>query len=492
MFKKIVTISALIIFLIVDKQNVAAQDFLNQLTYQSRTSISSQHSMPFWLWANKRGKFDRFANNQVVDVYYKSDRFQNGDFYLEWGVDLTGIIAKKNSLSLSQAYLTGKYKGFKLTAGRYYRQQAFNDSPIGLGSMVIGRHASAMPGIEFYTDDFISIPFSQGYVKFKANFSHHWFENDRYIKDAYLHSKEFYLRIDLGRLKLSAGMIHNVVWGGVRPDGTSLGRSFDDFIRVVTGRGAGEDHFSMGEQLTALGNTVAAYDTGILWISDFGRIQATRLFFLEDKSALLFRSAWDGQWTLDVEPAKSKYLKHFRYDYLFTIRQDAFANQPGGRANYYGHGIYRSGWSYFNKVLGVPLITLNFQENGQSITTNNMMVAQSIASQFYLNERILLGGSFLYSRNYGTCRGLRSPEGYGCRGSIEKDIPLDVVQRHTVRKDYFLMAAELEVALKSIEGLKINTAIGYDVHGFDFTGNQKANLGVLIGFKYTANTGKAN
>lgn len=479
----------LIVFVILSlstKHIAHAQDLLNQLTYESRTSVSAGPNMPFWLWANKRGKFDRFSNNQVFDIYYKTDIYKYGDFYFDGGFDLTGIIANKSSLNISQAYLTTYYKGFKLTAGRYYRQQAFGDSAIGLGSMVIGRHASAMPGIEFSTDDFISVPFTKGYLKYKMSFSHHWFEKDRYNKDVYLHGKDFYLRIDLGQLKLSAGMIHNVMWGGEMPDGTSLGRSFDDYLRVITGRGASEDHHKTAEQTTALGNTVAAYDTGILWESEFGRIQATRLFFLEDKSALLFRSAWDGQWTLDVEPNKWKPVEHFRYDFFYTIRQDAFANQPGGRANYYGHWLYLSAWSYHSKVLGVPLITIDFQEDGNNETSNNMIIAQSISSMFRLNDQIKIGGSFLYSRNYGTCKELRSPDWKGCMGSEEKDIPLDVIQRHTVRKDYFMMAMELEYAVKDIEGLSINTALGYDVHGYDFIGEQKANLGILVGFKYTA------
>lgn len=450
------------------------------LNTEISTVLKSGPRVPFWLWANKRGKVDGASDNLIFDIRYAAPELKKNGFTFNSGVDLTAGIAGKNSVNFSQAYASAKYGGFILKAGRYYRQMGFADSPLGLGSMVIGRHASALPGIELSTDDFIAVPFTSGYVKYKLDFGHFWFGSDRYIDNSYLHSKDFYLRIDLGRLKLSAGIIHNVVWGGTRPDGVSLGKSFDDYIRVVTGKGASEEHPNTGEILTALGNAVAAYDTGILWVSDNYRIQASRLFFLEDKSSLLFRSAWDGQWTLDVEPRNWGFLKHFRYDYFYTIRQDAFANQPGGRANYYGHSIYKSGWSYQSKVLGVPLITLDFDKSGINTTTNNMIVAQSVAARMSLFEGFEMTASLLYSRNYGVCQDLKSPAGEGCRGSIEKDIPLDVVQRHTVRKDHYLFGTEFAYALKDVQGMHIKMGLGLDIKQ-----KQPTTYGLTLGVLYS-------
>lgn len=483
MFRFLVFVFVLGVLIVSSNSSVSAQQSSGEISVELQTVLKSGSNVPFWLWANKRGKVNGASDNLIFDINYIAPKTEVGAFTFTGGIDLTSNIAAKNSVNFSQAYVGAKFKGFKLTAGRYYRQQAFADSPLGLGSMVIGRHASAMPGIEFGTDNFISIPFTHNYVKYKFNIGHFWFEKDRYIDDAYLHSKDFYLQIDLGRLKLSAGIIHNVMWGGTTPSGQNLGSSFDDFLRVFAGRGAAEGYFSQGEVLTALGNVVASYDTGILWDSETARIEATRLFFLEDKSALLFRSAWDGQWTLDVEPRKTKVLKHFRYDYFFTIRQDAFANQPGGRANYYGHGIYRGGWTYQNKVLGVPLITLDFADNKVNNTVNNMIVAQSISTKIELMKGFTATGSFLYSRNYGVCRDLRNPAGQGCAGSIEKDIPLPgIVQRHTVRKDHYLMATEFDYDLPQIEGIRIKIAVGIDIKE-----EQKTNYGLTVGLKYTPN-----
>ena len=467
----------LAVFLIIaGTLKIQAQNQENTLALgvSSINGIDSE-GLPFFLWANKHGKVNPSASNLVFDLSLTPQRKVKSPFTFWWGIDITSTLSAQNTINFSRLYGAMGFKNIEFLVGRFYRYQGLNTDSLGMGSMLTGYNASALPGVEIRTNNYSKVPFTDGYLNYKFNFGHYFFENNRFVKNAYLHSKQFYLQVNLNNLKLNGGIIHNVTWGGESPLLGNLPFAFSDYLRILVSRGARANSGLMGEIETALGNTVAAYDFGISWRMQNFEIDLTRLFYIEDKNAAEFRSVWDGQWSAKLNFLENSYVQKILYEYIYTIRQDAFASQPGGRANYYNHYIYKSGWSYQGNVLGNALLTYDKEQN---TITNNMLVGHSFASLFKLLKIGYLTTSYIFTRNYGLCADLVSSEGLGCGGSEEKSLVIDHISRDSVRKNFHYFYLSLDYTIKQAKNVRINTSFAYDLKE-----GEKNNLGFSVGVK---------
>lgn len=454
--------------------------------FEKRDSISIEMSsfaklhgeeLPFWIWANNRGKVEPGSSSLLLDIRNLDYGVGKGDFFIKGTADITGHISENSSLNVSQVYLTTSYKGLKVRTGRFFLEQGLNSSDLGIGSMLISRNASSFPGIELSTKSFLGLPYTNGIIKYNIGFGNFWFDEKRYIDNAKLHTKFLYLQLHLGSFKFNGGLIHNVFWGGTTPDGFNIGDSFSDFSRVVFALPSSKDFRFQGESTNALGNTLAAYDGEIEWNDNNIKVNITRLFFLEDKSNIMLRSFWDGQWSVNIELKNNTTLKRIRYDQMYTIRQDAVDGQPGGRANYYGHYLYRSGWTYRERVIGNPFIEFDFENN---IPLNNMMIVHALALQLSLSEKTTLTSNSSYKRSYGVCNDLTTTPFYACeRGGVPDGVTLELIPRNEVRNDQFQTYVNIEKRTNFANGLTYTLHLGYDLNM-----KGKDNVGFGVGFKF--------
>lgn len=457
--------------------SVYAQKTDSNLTVQTYSIFKlGNGDLPFWMWANKRGKVNSNSSALNLDILYTIPERKAGIFFVSGGIDGSTSLSEKSTLNFSQLFYVLRYKGFELSGGRFNLVQGLNSKTPGFGPFITSRNATAMPGFEFRTKEYLQVPFMQGYLNYKASIAHFWFENNRPVTNAWLHNKQFYLQIDFDWLTLNGGIIHNVMWGGSNSTVGDLPSAFSDYIRVFFAQGAQSNFELDGEVLTALGNNLAGYDFGISLIGKEHKFDVSRLFYLEDKNAAEFRSVWDGQWSMNIIFSKNRFIKNIAYDHIYTIRQDAYKSQPGGRANYFNHHIYRSGWTYQGNVIGNPLLTYN-TETRQII--NNMIVGHTLISEFQINSSIKFTPSFAYTRNYGVCKNLISPEGLGCGGAEEKPLKIDFVNRAKLRKDYYFLSANIDYTPKRKKNMELQFSIGYD-----FKEKEYDNIGFSIGLKF--------
>ena len=69
----------------------------------------------------------------------------------------------------------------------------------------------------------------------------------------------------------------------------------------------------------------------------------------------------------------------------------------GGQDNYFNHGVYQA-WSYHNRILGVPLITLDPSINR---VVNNRLIAHHLGLE-HRRGAFKVWGTWTWSKNYGT------------------------------------------------------------------------------------------
>ncbi len=453
---------------------LVAQSNRDQLTFESRIFAPiASGNLPFWMWANQRGKVNEKGVSLVQDVVYRPYISDYGKLRIDSGADLTLSNGVDHSLNISQLYVDVEYEKIGAKIGRFYETQGLNDGELAIGSMMKSRNAGALIGASAGTTQFNSFPLAQGYFRYHVGISHFWFEDDRYVKNALLHSKFLYLQIDLSPLKLVGGIIHNAMWGGTNPDIGKMPQSFNDYLRVVFARGARENSTVDAERVNALGNTIAAYDYGILWDSEKLDMKITRLFYIEDIPGATYRSAWDGQWSFDIHLKKRPFLTRLRYDYVYTIRQDSKISQPDGRADYYHHYLYQSGWTNQGYVIGVPLIT--FDESTNSIT-NNVLVAQSVGLELSPSSKMAIQILGSFSRNYSTCDDILKDENRRCLGK-PKILLEDAYPRDTLQKNIF--SSKVAISYQYSENISANVSIAYDA--IEAEPNR---MGIGLGFNY--------
>ncbi|SMO42860.1 capsule assembly Wzi family protein [Fodinibius sediminis] len=385
-----------------------------QLRYGVSSSVyaAEEDQLPFWLYANTDGMVEPSGSNFINRFYtYFSEQDSSDGLDFAGGFDAFARLSDYDTLVFTELFADLRYGGLTIRGGRFYDPMGLHDRDLSMGSMLVSRNAIPVPKIRVGTSNFVSVPRSGDHLQFKAMISHGWFTDERYIENPYLHQKFFYLRYKHRRFDLTAGAAHNTVWGGIHPGVGNqapyeLPSSFSDYLDVVLGQSASGNNVPWNEISNSVGNSVAAYEAKVGVNFNHFRLQAYRLFYLEDKVALSFRSPWDGMWGAGVTFDDSEgWVTKVLWEHLNTKRQNAWINTPWGRTNYYNNGVYRSGWSHEGRVLGNPLIIngpVSDFDGGTYPISNNIIIAHHVGIQGRPGDRLFYKALLTYSRNYGT------------------------------------------------------------------------------------------
>ncbi len=443
-------------------------------TYKVRTGIyaGTAGELPFWFYSNINGKIDPSGTNFLNELSFHHLFMDNGTLLLSGGVNTVLRFSDDKSVHLSELYIQARAYGLQLDAGRFRQPIGLNNHQLSVGSMMVSDNAIPIPKISISTPEFMEVPFTDGFLQYKGMFSHGWLEGSRYVSNAFLHQKYFYLRVNAGSFSGTGGIIHNAQWGGESPQFGRLPQSFGDYLRLISGMGANpESNAPGGEISNVMGNSVAAYEFGLAYRHDQYRISVTRLFYLEDKVSTRFRSPWDGVWGANLTFDNNNGLLHaITYEHINTKNQDAKSWELIGRRDYYDNFVYRSGWTYENRTLGIPLILFD----GTTIT-NNVLIGHHVGFKGKGTDNLAYRILFTYSRNYGV------RDDWVSRGgdSIPNDRD-DIIPREQFRQDQYSWLVQFKYTLQNLEGLQVDLSIGSD------TGKLYANnLGVMAGVSYT-------
>ena len=485
--------------------SAGAQDTL-QYQVGTLSGAATQDYLPHWITANRFGILD---NNEARVSLLRAQAKMTHRFTPRWsvtaGVDAIAKVSNQpNEVFLQQGYLKIRYGAFELSGGRVEETLGLPDPTLSSGALGVSGNARPVPSVRLAVPEFANVPFTRGYLQIKGTYVHGWLGPDRYVTDPYLHEKSFYGKLG-GKLpvNLYAGVAHFVIWGG-EVDGQQIPDKFKDYVRVVTGTSAlpgGADDPFIGEALNGAGDHLGVYDLGVSVALKPLTMQVYHQTLFEDRSGNGILRNRDRLVGISVKSTKKKALvSKVLYEFLYTKYQSGpgltdpdggdgtdltpnYGYRYGGRDNYYNNYLYKTGWTYQDRIIGTPLFFTKSrtrlyipgfvepdQGNFNFNVVNNRVVAHHIGVEGFLGQaQYKLLSTF--TQNYGTYGGLNNGIQYW--GSIENP-DAEYAFKPAQRQAYFL----LEVASHPFsQQWSLLTSVAWDV------GQLTNNVGILIGLR---------
>ena len=411
--------AALIIFSLFYVSNLFAQsnEIKREIKYtaEAGTIISTNGETPFWLRANQYGIVPNQSpiltlrgsvSSDYKKAITKEDQYKLSKFDWGYGLNIVGNVGKENQFLIPEVFVKAKYGAFEIYAGR--RREIFGlvDSTLSSGSYIWSGNALPMPKIQISTPNFVPLGFTKGFLSFKGNYAHGWFENSRTdVKNFYLHQKSLYFRLGKPDWKFHfyGGFNHQVQWGGelLYPDPLNqfsikgkVGSSFNDYINVVTGRslaGVGDTTKNgANDALNRSGNHLGTVDFGFDINTANFSILCYRQSIYEDGSLAYLGNITDGLNGISINIKKTSdakiKIKKVLIEYLNTSSQGGVGGSDNtysrlrGQDNYFNNGVYRKGWSYQQTSLGTPFIS----NVSNVINDSNLFFNNNRIEAFYL------------------------------------------------------------------------------------------------------------
>jgi hypothetical protein len=404
----------LIIALILLPCIAAAQPKAPVLEVETATVLSSGRLTPFWLISNRQGKISPDQNMASITLAAFAQPDTGKVFDLHYGAEVYGRQGRSGDLWVHQLYAGVTYKDVvELRAGLWEEVIGSIEPMLSSGSTVWSGNARPMPKIQIGTPGYIDLPFTRGYAEGSLLVSHGWFTDDRFASNVWLHHKNTYLRLG-GDLPVNVyhGMNHYVQWGGSSPlQERPYPSDLYTFLLVFFSRSGDSEAEGTptGWAQNKYGNSIGSRSYGI-------DIKLTRLKtgayhqdIFEDGSGKRRRNFPDGLWGGYLRfTDKKRLVQAVVYEWLHTKHQsgpthdDDEGNQVGGNDNYFNHGHYQSGWSFYGFTIGTPFITspiLNDPPNHRF--TNNRVLAHHVGITGFFSEKLQYRSLISYSRNYG-------------------------------------------------------------------------------------------
>lgn len=308
--------------------------------------------------------------------------------YFQAGTNLVGSLESQNPIHkgrtngiVDRLYVSGGWKMLHLDVGMKPLRSELGDLSISGGDVLWSGNARNMPGIRGWSD---WIYFEKGHwLGFKGDVAHYQTMDTRYVQGTKIHYKSFALKLAAGRkVDLMVGVHHWAQWAGVSPSEGQQPSTFNDFLRVLFVQSGGDDA-TWSDQQNVLGNHLGREYFRVDWRADrftmnlqydmpfednggIKRLQnfpdgvwslkfsfADRKAFVTDVVGEFINTTWQAG-PLHDRPATEEEMKHQNPESpwygIFTL---------GGCDNYFMNSTYRSGWTYYGRTIGLPLIIAN-------------------------------------------------------------------------------------------------------------------------------------
>lgn len=354
---------------------------------------------PFWAVSNQYGKMPIDANNAYLQIGLTHHQQLGKDWRWGAGLSLVGVVPRYRNIYLQEAYAEIGYQALWLSVGSKERYTSPRDRRLSSGDLTFSANARPIPEVNLSIPTFTIIPGTRGWLQVKGDFAigrsfdENYLENfsrqgQTYNKRILWHHKSLYLRVkDTGKgfpLALTLGIQHWAQWGGTSTD-PSIGEqphSLKDFLRVFAGS-KGDQQASISDQENVLGSHSGAYDFQLDYNHPDWELAAYHQHPFNDKSGMIFENGTDGLWGIEWRPRHIGWLRAVVFEYLNTRDQsgpmhfiwfdhEKYPGVGGGNDDYYNNQEYTTGFSYFNRGIGSPLIVSpEYNEDGSLGFRNN-------------------------------------------------------------------------------------------------------------------------
>ena len=445
-------LSFLVIFIFLFKLTSYTQVIDYGLEFEGHGQLYSSKGSPFWMHTNTKGRIDEKTNlfallksTATIDL--------NENSYFEAGAGGLYKNGFEDGFVLDEAYfaLIGRKAG--VVVGKKHKEDLFQGLSASNENILWSLNAPAVPGLRFFAHEPWFIHDNHG-IGFMASLEEYLLDDERYIKDTWLHHKSFHLVYQNERnFRIALGVQHYVQWAGISEEFGKLPNSLEDYISVVTGRAS--DESVGGQEVNALGNQIGSYEIKLRTkIRDLD-FQFLYNHIFEDASGMKMGNFPDGRYAVYIEDNRDSFwgtpwLKAFMYEFYYTKNQsrDRMSSNVDGADNYFNNNLYRSGWTYRNRIIGVPFILLNdnrFRIGTNIITVHHLGLKGKIMDE--IPYRFLLS----YRKNYGVKDSFFSET---------KEVFSSMLELELINSDY-LLKAQLGADIKSYENSNFGVGLNF-------------------------------
>ena len=327
------------------------------------SGIYTGDEAPFWLYTNTNGLRSSLTNSSGY-AFAKADYAISDDFQLSAGVGLMFRDGVKDRLQRDQVFVQLDHKWASLIIGSKRNDESFEGLSSTNSNILYSGNARSIPGVLIESPGYLSILPRVGVT---YGLGHYVLNDNRFVDDTYVHYKRLGFRVKTTkRSTFDITLQHFVQWGGTSPELGKLPSSFEDFVKVFFAQNAGEEA-PTGEVVNALGNHIGSYNINYTYTTDETELSLYHQHLFEDGTGARFRNFPDGVWGITYKP-KSNVIKRLLYEFVTTTDQSGFSNN--GLDNYFSNSIYRSGWTYEGRTIGLPFLYRN--ESDLRFTNNSV------------------------------------------------------------------------------------------------------------------------
>ena len=400
----------LLIFLIALTIQLTAQEktgLVPQVSVGETTLISSGNDLPFWMSSNKNGTIS--LHNPTYLLFQAGlRRGLECDSLKKWGYTYGGNmvygLAGGTDFQPNQYWFGVRYHSLILKAGAEADPIIYGGLSSTNGNMDHSGNARPVPGLTLSTNRYLPFLFAKKWFSFRFQYEEGFLSADKQaVTNAHLHHKNLYFRNRLSpTLTLTVGAEHYVFWGGISPVlGPQPG--WNQYFRYILARSGGKSA-TLSDQLNQAGNGLGIYN--IILTKNWPTIIATFYWNhpFEVPSDTGLSNATDGLFGIHIgKKKKGSFLTDFVYEFMHTNgRMRNNLNTNSGSSDYFNHGEYTSGFTYFQRMMGSPLFVPTIGADGisQGFESNMMWM-------HHLGLGGTVGGGFSWkslitiSRNFG-------------------------------------------------------------------------------------------
>jgi len=382
------------------------------------TSVSSGEDLPFWMTSNQNGIYT-LHNSSYMLFQAGLNRSLDRDTLKKWGysygANMVYGFAGSSDFQPNEYWLGFRFHQLILKAGAQSDPIIYSGLSSTNGNMYRSRNARPVPGLSLSTNGYIPFLFAKKWFSWRFLYEEGILKDKQYITDARLHHKNLHLRAALSpSLSLSVGLEHYVFWGGVSPKYGQL-PEWNQYLRYITGF-AGGAGATLNDQMNASGNQLGSYNLELKknWTNTSATFYWNHPF--EDRSGMELDNLRDGLWGIHlINKRRTALLTDVVYEYMNTRNQsgsipnhsDPTPEDPKritgrGWDNYFNHGIYKSSFTHYYRMMGTPLFvpTIGTAGISEGFESTRMWM-------HHLGISGILGGGFYWkslttwSRNFG-------------------------------------------------------------------------------------------
>ena len=414
-------------------------------------ALSTGGSLPFWMTTNQYGLMPE--NNGALTVLQAHTQYDTSkDFQWRWGVSLA---ANYDSGTSAAAATTGKAADFKLMADELYASAKWKMFSVDLGMkhfdldfygagtptlgsmsttgghIVWSGNARSMPGYIINLDP-VPLPWTNKHAWLYGSFGDFKTLDNRYVAGALVHRTKVFLKFNIiERLDFHFGFDHYALWAG-KYDKAEMPITLENYLRIVLGMHASSKG-SQSDQINVIGDQGGGELLRFDWRGDGWKATFQHDIPYADGSGMGFQNFPDGVNTLWFGfDDKDRWVSDILYEYQYTMwqsgtrhdrptteeeRQHLDPNDQyhywrkiiGGGDDYFNNGEYKSGWTYYGRPMGDPLMvpkgTYKQTWTGRAMVLgveNNRLKAHHVSIAGKLFKKLPYKLMLTYSKNYGT------------------------------------------------------------------------------------------